>query len=100
MGDVGSIYLTCTAYALSEVDQTEGESLYEEELGGIRLVFEDEEFMDFTDEDIVALVEDTAELFKENLCEVLLNMRDEFIEAAELADVYELYEDHDPDWEL
>ena len=101
MGDVGSIYVYMAAYALSEEDQTDGDALHEEEADGIRFTFdEDTEFAAFEDEDILRMVEDGAEIFKEQLTEALLSMRDALIEGAELADVYELYLENEPDWEV
>jgi len=101
MGDVGSIYLDITAYALSDPDQTDGDALHEEETDGIRFTFdEDAEFAEFEDVDIVNMVEDAVEVFKEQLTEALLNMRDVFREEGELAVLYEMYENGEPDWEV
>lgn len=101
MGDVGSIYVYMASYALSEEDQTDGDALHEEELDGIRFTFDEEtEFAAFEDEDIVRMVDDAVSIFKDQLTEALLSMRDALIEGAELADAYELYLEHEPDWEV
>jgi len=101
MGDVGSIYIGTTVYALSEVDQTEGEALCETETDGVRFTFEEEaEFSEFTDEDITMMVRDALEIFEEHLVDSLLALRDALQEGAELAVVYDMYENQEPDWEV
>jgi hypothetical protein len=101
MGDVGSVYLAAFAYALAEVDQEEGDSLHEEELDGIRVTFEEDvEFHEFEDEDILNMAEEVASIFKEHLMCSLFSMRDVLREGAELADVYDMYENQEPDWEV
>lgn len=99
MGDVGSIVVHSTVHALQEVDQTEGETLYTDDTEGVRFTFgEETEFADFTLEDIISMVDEGLEVFREQLIDTLLEMRDAFIEEGEMADMYVMLEEQEPDW--
>lgn len=101
MGDVGSIYVGTVLSVLEEVDQTEGDALYETDTEGVRFTFvEDVEFYEFDDDTIIGMVNDSMEVFGEQLMDALIKIRDELKEGAELAEVYDMYENQEPDWSV
>lgn len=96
-----AIFINSQVYALPEAEMEDGDYLDAEELEGIRLVFEPEvDFLNMTRQEILDMTLETAAIWQDHTFSAIMEMQDRLRIATEIADLIEMAETQEPDWEL
>jgi len=98
---VESLFVSSTVYALPEADMEDGDYLDVEDIEGINLVLEPGvDFLNMTRQEILDMTLETAAIWQDQVYSSILVMQDRLTLATEIADLIDMAENQEPDWEL